>query len=159
MQALLPVEPVVEMLEPRAGGHAAVGQGEVADSSGRASGGRPSISASSGGDAVAQVAAVDDQVDRAVLEQELAALEAFGQRLAHGLLDDARAGEADQRARLGDVEVAEHRQARGHAARGRVGQHGDERQARLRHPRQHRTRLAHLQQREQAFLHARAAAR
>ena len=63
-----------------------------------------------------------------MLEQELAALEALGQRLAHRLLDHARTGEADQRARLGDVQIAEHRQARRHAARGRVGHHRDERQ-------------------------------
>ena len=48
-------------------------------------------------DAFAQVATVHDHVDRAVLEQELAALEALGQCLAHGLLDDARAGESNQR--------------------------------------------------------------
>ena len=63
------------------------------------------------GDAVAQVATVEDHVDRAVLEQELAALESLGQRLTHGLLDDAGPGEPDQRARFGDVEVAEHREA------------------------------------------------
>src|SRR5687767_13023274 len=39
------------------------------------------------GDLVAHLAAIDDEVERAVLEQELAALEAFGQRLAYGLLD------------------------------------------------------------------------
>src|SRR5688572_26518617 len=44
---------------------------------------------------VAQLAAVDDHVDRALLQQELGALEALGQLLPHGLLDDARAGEAD----------------------------------------------------------------
>ena len=48
-------------------------------------------------EAVAHLAAVADLVDRAVLEQELGALEAFRQLLAHGLLDHARAGEADQR--------------------------------------------------------------
>ena len=50
-------------------------------------------------------------VDRALLEQELGALEAFGQLLAHGLLDHARAGEADQRAGLGDHEVADEGEA------------------------------------------------
>src|SRR5690349_12306313 len=48
--------------------------------------------------ALAQLAAVHDHVDGALLQQELGALEAFGERLAHGLLDHARAGEADERA-------------------------------------------------------------
>ena len=51
--------------------------------------------------------------------------------LAHGLLDHARAGKADQRARLGDIEIAEHRQAGRYAAHGRIGHHRNERQARL----------------------------
>ena len=65
------------------------------------------------------LAPIDDQVEHAVLEQELAALEAVGQLLADGLLDDARTGEADQRLRLGDVQVAQHREAGGDAAGGR----------------------------------------
>ena len=110
-------------------------------------------------DALAHVAPIDDHVQRAVLEQELAALEALGQRLAHGLLDDARTGEADERARLGQVEVAEHREARRHAARGRIGHDRDEGQMRLRQARERGAGLGHLQQREQRLLHARAAAR
>src|SRR6266481_928632 len=51
-------------------------------------------------DDVAHLAALDDEVEHAVLEQELGALEPFGQLLADGLLDDARAGEADERLRL-----------------------------------------------------------
>ena len=113
---------------------------------------------SSARDAVAHVAAVDDHVDRAVLEQELAALEALRQRLAHGLLDHARAGEADQRARLGEVQVPEQREARRHAAGGRVGEHGDERQVRLRQARERGGGLGHLEQRVQRLLHARPAA-
>ena len=38
-----------------------------------------------------QLAAIDDEIEEALLEQELAALEAFGQLLADRLLDDARA--------------------------------------------------------------------
>src|SRR5687768_2149313 len=45
------------------------------------------------GEAAAHLAPVDDQVDCAVLEQELAALETLRQRLAHRLLDHAGAGE------------------------------------------------------------------
>ena len=74
---------------------------------------------------VLHLAPIDDDVEHAVLEQELAALESFGQLLADGLLDDARAGEADERLRLGDVDVAEHREARGHAAGRRIGQDRD----------------------------------
>ncbi len=53
------------------------------------------------------------------------ALEAVRQFLADGLLDDARAGKADQRAGLGNMHVAQHRIGRGDAAGGRIGQHDD----------------------------------
>ena len=55
----------------------------------------------------------------AVVEQELGGLEALGQVLADGLLDHPRAREPDHRARLGQDHVAEHREARAHAAGGR----------------------------------------
>ena len=64
-------------------------------------------------------------VEHAVLEQELAALESFGQRLADRLLDDARTGKADERLRLGDVDVAQHGEARRDAAGRRIGEHRD----------------------------------
>src|SRR6185295_12519629 len=57
-------------------------------------------------DLVAGVPAIENHVDGALLEQELGALESFGQRLAGRLLDDARPRETDQRAGLGDVDVA-----------------------------------------------------
>src|ERR1700720_206198 len=60
-------------------------------------------------DPVAHLAAVDNHVDGSVVEQEFAALEALRQGFAHGLLDDAGPGEADQRARLGEVQVPEQR--------------------------------------------------
>ena len=104
-----------------------------------------------------QLAPVDDQVEHAALEQELAALEAVGQLLADGLLDDARPGEADQRLRLGDVEVAQHREARRHAAGRRIGEDRDVGQAGAIEPRQRRRDLRHLHQRQRAFHHARAA--
>ena len=83
-------------------------------------------------DHVLQLAAVDDDVEHAAFEEELAALEALGQRLPDGLLDHPRAGKADERLRLGDVEVAQHREARRHAAGRRIGEQGDVRQARAR---------------------------
>src|SRR6476619_3934272 len=50
-----------------------------------------------------------DQVDHPMLDEKLGALETFRESLADRLLDDARPGESDERLRLGDVEVAEHR--------------------------------------------------
>ena len=85
------------------------------------------------------------------------ALEAFRQLLADRLLDDARAGEADDRAGLGDVDVAEHRVGRGDAAGRRIGQHDDIGQPRLAQTPHGDGRARHLHQREHAFLHARAA--
>ena len=74
-----------------------------------------------------QLATGDDHVDRAVIQQELAALEAFRQLLTHGLLDHPRAGKTDQRTRLGNDHVAKHGQAGRDTAIHRVGQHGDKR--------------------------------
>ena len=78
-----------------------------------------------------QVAARNDHVDDAVLEQIFGALESLGQLLADGLLDHPLAGEADQRARLGDLDVAEHRVGGGDAAGRRIGEDDDIGQARL----------------------------
>src|SRR5258708_33988639 len=64
------------------------------------------------------VFAVDHGVKHAVLQEELAALKTFRQLLADGLLDHARSGETDQRARLCDVQIAQHGVRGGHAARG-----------------------------------------
>ena len=61
-----------------------------------------------------------------MFEQELRSLEALWQGLADGLLDDPRPGETDQGPRLGDIEVSEHRVARGDTASGWIGQHRDE---------------------------------
>ena len=58
------------------------------------------------------LAPIDDQIEHALLEQELDSLKALGQLLTDRLLDDARPGEADQRLRFGDVQIAEHREAR-----------------------------------------------
>src|SRR5229473_6062761 len=77
------------------------------------------------GDEGLEVLAVDDGVEEAVFEEEFGALKSFGEFLADGLLDDARAGETDERAGFTDVEVAEHGEAGGDAAGGGVGEHGD----------------------------------
>src|SRR5262245_42839645 len=83
------------------------------------------------GERLLQLAPVDHHVEHAVLKQELGALEARGQLLPDRLLDHARTREADQRARLGHVEIAEHRERSRDAAGGGVGQHAHEGQPRL----------------------------
>src|SRR5581483_10451051 len=110
------------------------------------------------GDVVAQLAPLEDHVDGAVREKKLGALESFGQFFAHRLLDHARAGEADERLRFGDDDVRDHGEACGNAAHRRVGEHGYKRNAALAEARERRRRLGHLQQGQQALLHARAAA-
>ena len=75
-----------------------------------------------------QLVAMHHHVDHAVILEILGALEAVGQFLADGLLDDPRTRKADQGARLGDVHVAQHRVGGGHAAGGRVGEDHDVRQ-------------------------------
>jgi hypothetical protein len=78
--------------------------------------------------------------------QELGALEALGQLHAHGVLDHARAGKADQGLGLGDHDVAHEGKAGRHAAHGRVGQHADVGQALLGQAGQGGIGLGHLHQ-------------
>ena len=103
-----------------------------------------------------ELAPGNDEVDLAELEVGLGATEVRRQPLAHGLLDDARAGERHQRVGLGDDDVAERRERGHHAARRRVREHRDERQARRLHRVDAADRLGHLHQREHVLLHARA---
>jgi hypothetical protein len=109
------------------------------------------------GDAVAQLAAVHDHVHGALVLQELGALEAFGQLHAHGGLDHARAGEADQGLGLGNDDIADEGKAGGDATEGGIGQHRDVGQALLGQARERGIGLGHLHQAQQAFLHARTA--
>ena len=104
-----------------------------------------------------QLEARHDHVDHAVLHQIFGALEAFRQLFADRLLDDARAGKADQRAGLGDVHVAQHGVGGGDAAGGRVGQHDDIGQAGFLQPVDRDRGARQLHQRQDALLHARAA--
>src|SRR5215510_13162854 len=108
---------------------------------------------------VLEIAPLDDQVELAVREQEFRALEALGKRLANRLGDDPWAGETDQRARLGENDVAQHREARGDAAGGGIREDRDVRQAGGPEPLEGGRGLGHLHQREDAFLHPRAARR
>ena len=109
------------------------------------------------GDGGAQLVAMHDHVDHAVIAQIFGLLKAVRQLLADGLLDDARTGEADQGAGLGDVDVAEHRIGCGDAAGRRIGQHDDIGLARLAQALHRDGGARHLHQRQDAFLHARAA--
>src|SRR5262249_58313626 len=85
-------------------------------------------------DRAAQVAAVDDPVDEAVVEQELAALEPLGEADAHGLGDHLGAGEADQGLGLGQDDVPERREAGGDAPHRGVREDADEEPAGLAEP-------------------------
>src|ERR1019366_8142500 len=109
------------------------------------------------GDGGLHLAPIDDEVDHAFFEQELAPLESVWERLADRLLDHARTGKADERLRFGDVQVAEHREARRDAARRRIGEHADVGQALAVEPRERAAHLRHLHQRQRAFHHPRAA--
>ena len=94
-----------------------------------------------------------------MLQQEFRPLKSVRQLLPDGLLDHARPGKSDQRARLGDVQVAQHRETRRHAAGGGVRQHADVRHTGFVQPHQCSRNLGHLHQAHRAFLHARAARR
>ena len=94
-----------------------------------------------------------------MLQEELGALEPVREGLANGLGDDPGPGKADERPRLGQDDIAEHREARGDAARGRVSQERDVGQPLLAQSVQRRGGLRHLHEGEDAFLHPRAARR
>ncbi len=107
----------------------------------------------------AQFVAMHDHVDHAVIEQIFRALEPIRQSLADGLFDHALAGEADERAGLCDLHVAQHRIGGADAARRGVGEHDDIGQPRLAQQIDADRHARHLHQRQNAFLHARAAGR
>ena len=93
-----------------------------------------------------------------MLQLELAALEALGQALADGLLDDAGACKTDECARLGQHDVAKAGKAGGNAAGRGVGQHTDVQPAPGRKALDGGAGLGHLHQAENALLHPGAAA-
>ena len=94
------------------------------------------------GDLVAQLGPGDDPVHEAVLEQELRALEPGGSSWPIVPARDARAGEADQRVGLGEVDVAQRRVDANDATGRRVGHDGDVRDAGLAQPLERRHVLA-----------------
>ena len=73
-----------------------------------------------------QIFPVHDLIEEAVLQYELGGLESFREIFADGFFHYARACEADERAGLCNVQVAEHRIRSGVASRGRIGEQGDE---------------------------------
>src|SRR5258708_39216163 len=109
------------------------------------------------GDKGFEILAVDDGVEEAVLKQEFGALKAFGEFLANGLLDDARAGETDERAGLANIEVAEHGETGGNATSGGIGEHGNVGQFFVVEAREGRGNFGELHEADGAFHHARAA--
>src|SRR6266852_4726916 len=109
------------------------------------------------GDEGLEVLAVDDGVEKTVFEEEFGTLKSFGKFLADGLLDDARAGETDERAGFADVEVAEHGEAGGNAAGGGIGEHGDVGQPFVVKFGKRGGNFGELHEADGAFHHARAA--
>jgi len=83
-----------------------------------------------------ELAAIDDHIDKAVILHKLGALESLRQVLADGLLDDTRTGKTDKGAGLGDDDVAQHGKTGRGPARGRVGEDGEEGDARFREQRE-----------------------
>ena len=108
-------------------------------------------------DGRAQIVAMHHHVDHAMGKQVFGSLKTFRQLLADSLFNDARAGEADQRAGLGDVHVAEHRVRGGDSAGRRIGQNDDIGLPCLLQLLHGDGGARHLHQRKNAFLHARAA--
>ena len=104
-----------------------------------------------------QIAPVADHVYRALFKQELCPLETRRQLDAHGVFNHARTGKADQRLGFCNDDIAHESKTGAHAAHGRIRQHADVGQALFGQPRQRRIGFGHLHERQQPFLHARAA--
>src|SRR5438552_2584307 len=75
------------------------------------------------GNVTLEFLAVHHGVEESVLQQKLGALETLRQFLADRLLDYPRPSEANQGARLGDIEIAKHGVAGRNAPRRRIGKH------------------------------------
>ena len=103
------------------------------------------------------LAARNNGIAKAVLQQKLGALESLGQALVHVLLDHARAGKCRQGIGLGQDNVALHGKARGYASGRGVSEHRDIQAARLAMAPNRRRNLGHLHKRCHALLHARTA--
>ena len=102
----------------------------------------------------AQLGARNDGVNKPVVLEVFRGLEVVGQFFAQGLLNHAAAGEANQGFGLGQDQIAEHREAGGHATGGGVGEQGDVEQFSGPVPLQRAGDLGHLHQAQHALLHA-----
>lgn len=109
------------------------------------------------GDLGTQLGTRDNGIQVAESQHALGAPEAGGQRLARGLGDDARPGEVELSARLGDADVGQRREAGNDAAGARIGEDGEERDAGVVHEVDGAGGLGHLHEAEDALLHARPA--
>src|SRR5690606_3421748 len=78
-------------------------------------GGPPGEHPQQPGDGGFHLAPIHDEIDEALLEKKFAALKALGKFLANRLLDDTGARESDEGFGLGDIHVAEHREAGRHS--------------------------------------------
>src|SRR2546428_5767742 len=96
------------------------------------------------------LAAIDDGVDHAVLQEKLGSLKVLGQLLPDRLFDHSRAGETDESFRLSQDQITEHRKTRGHASGSWIGQHRDKWEMPFFQSRQRRRYLSHLHQRQHA---------
>src|SRR6267154_3126520 len=76
-----------------------------------------------------QVLAMDNRVEETVLQKKFGPLETFGKLLPYGLFDTSRPGESNQRAGLGNIEVAQHGIACSDATSRGIGEDGNKRQA------------------------------
>jgi len=88
-----------------------------------------------------------------VLEKKFRRLKAFGKFFGRMVLfDDARPGKTDERAGLGDVDIAQHGIARSDAAGRGIGEDGNKRQADLIEPRERGGYFRELHQADGALL-------
>src|SRR5277367_698505 len=109
------------------------------------------------GDVRLQFLARDNGVEETVVEEEFGGLKTFGQLLADGLFDHARAGKTDERAGLRNIQIAEHRVTGGDAAGGGIGEDGNEGELGFVHAPERRGNFRELHEADDAFHHARAA--
>ena len=94
-------------------------------------------------------------IHKPMLHQKLRPLEPFRQFLSYCLLNNPRSRKPNQRMRLRQNNIPQHRPARRHAARRRVRQHTHIQKPRITVSFQRRRRLRHLHQRNNPLLHPR----
>src|ERR1700730_6090742 len=106
-----------------------------------------------------QLMAMHHHVNHSVLLKILRLLKAFRQFFPDGLFDHPRPGKADECARFGDMNVAQHGVGGGDAPGGWIGEHYDIGLARGTQALHREGGAGHLHERQNTFLHARAPGR